>query len=80
MAAMPFLMEVLFGFNSLIMETTPRQFLFEGVRFCVNPTNDPIMGLACDLIKSQGLQTIREGPTGDLYFSMFAHVRVFDFN
>ena len=59
--------------KSMFVTTTVRNYLFEGVRFCINPT-----GLAraiCKQIQEQGSKTIRVLDDGSLGFSFFNHVK-----
>nr|QGW50718.1 sensory neuron membrane protein s3 [Propsilocerus akamusi] len=58
--------------TSFFMETTPRQFLFEGVEFCKNPIG--FAGTICDLIEKRNSTTITRSSFGNsLSFSMFGH-------
>lgn len=57
--------------RSMFVTTTVKKYLFDGVRFCINP-----QGLAraiCKQIKDQGSKTIRELDDGSLAFSFFYH-------
>lgn len=57
--------------TSMFVSTTVREYLFEGVRFCINPT-----GLAraiCKQIRDKGTKTIRALDDGSLAFSFFNH-------
>lgn len=56
----------------MFVSTTVKNYLFDGVRFCVNP-----QGLAkaiCNQIKESGSKTLRELKDGSLAFSFFHHV------
>lgn len=56
----------------MFVHTTVKEYLFDGVRFCINP-----QGLAkaiCNQIKEGGSKTIRELKDGSLAFSFFNHV------
>lgn len=58
--------------KTMFVRTTVREYLFDGVRFCINP-----QGLAkaiCNQIKDGGSKTIRELKDGSLAFSFFNHV------
>lgn len=70
--------ETVFGpTDSMFIHTTPRQFLFDGVEFCVNPgpIDQTIQGLVCNLVEQAGSKTIVPSEAGNsLKFSMFAHV------
>lgn len=58
--------------KSMFLTTTVRQYLFDGVRFCIDP-----QGLAkaiCNQIKESGSKTIRELSDGSLAFSFLHHV------
>ncbi|XP_055909082.1 sensory neuron membrane protein 2 isoform X1 [Eupeodes corollae] len=57
--------------RSMFVTTSVKQYLFDGVRFCINP-----QGLAraiCKQIKDQGSKTIRALDDGSLAFSFFYH-------
>ncbi|XP_073836371.1 sensory neuron membrane protein 2 isoform X2 [Musca autumnalis] len=57
--------------KSMFVHTTVKEYLFDGVRFCINP-----QGLAkaiCNQIKDGGSKTIRELKDGSLAFSFFNH-------
>uniref|UniRef100_A0A1A9ULV3 Sensory neuron membrane protein 2 n=1 Tax=Glossina austeni TaxID=7395 RepID=A0A1A9ULV3_GLOAU len=57
--------------KSMFVSTTIKNYLFDGVRFCVNP-----QGLAkaiCNQIKESGSKTLRELKDGSLAFSFFHH-------
>ncbi|XP_055846378.1 sensory neuron membrane protein 2 isoform X1 [Episyrphus balteatus] len=57
--------------KSMFVTTTVKNYLFDGVRFCINP-----QGLAraiCKQIKDQGSKTIRALDDGSLAFSFFYH-------
>lgn len=58
--------------KSMFVHTSVKEYLFDGVRFCINP-----QGLAkaiCNQIKDGGSKTIRELKDGSLAFSFFNHV------
>ncbi|XP_049313299.1 sensory neuron membrane protein 2 isoform X4 [Bactrocera dorsalis] len=57
--------------KSMFLDTTVREFLFDGVRFCIN-TNG-IAKAICNQIKEGGSKTIRELSDGSLAFSFFNH-------
>lgn len=71
---MPLVVESIFGVNSILMETTPRQFLFDGVNFCQG--QDELSQMVCGLIMQNAPTTIKVNEDGSLRFSMFAHVSV----
>ncbi|XP_037813023.1 sensory neuron membrane protein 2 [Lucilia sericata] len=57
--------------KTMFVHTTVKEYLFDGVRFCINP-----QGLAkaiCNQIKDGGSKTIRELKDGSLAFSFFNH-------
>ncbi|KAM7358354.1 sensory neuron membrane protein 2 isoform 3-T8 [Cochliomyia hominivorax] len=57
--------------KTMFVHTTVKEYLFDGVRFCINP-----QGLAkaiCNQIKEGGSKTIRELKDGSLAFSFFNH-------
>ncbi|KAL9905933.1 sensory neuron membrane protein 2 isoform 3-T3 [Glossina fuscipes fuscipes] len=57
--------------KSMFVSTTVKNYLFDGVRFCINP-----QGLAkaiCNQIKESGSKTLRELKDGSLAFSFFHH-------
>ncbi|XP_055380715.1 sensory neuron membrane protein 2 [Condylostylus longicornis] len=57
--------------KSMFLTTSVNEYLFEGVKFCINPT-----GLAraiCNQIKEYGSKTIRTMEDGSLSFSYFHH-------
>ncbi|XP_021695540.1 sensory neuron membrane protein 2 isoform X1 [Aedes aegypti] len=57
--------------DSMFLRTTPREFLFEGVPFCVN-----VIGIAkaiCKEIEKRNTKTIRVQPDGSMKFSFFNH-------
>ncbi|XP_013112607.1 sensory neuron membrane protein 2 isoform X2 [Stomoxys calcitrans] len=57
--------------KSMFVSTSVKEYLFDGVRFCINP-----QGLAkaiCNQIKEGGSKTIRELKDGSLAFSFFNH-------
>lgn len=58
--------------KSMFVTTTVREYLFEGVRFCINPQG--IAKAICNQIKEGASKTIRELPDGSLAFSFFNHV------
>lgn len=60
--------------KSMFLDTTVREFLFDGVRFCIN-TNG-IAKAICNQIKEGGSKTIRELSDGSLAFSFFNHVSI----
>lgn len=58
----------------MFLKTTPREFLFDGVPFCVN-----VIGIAkaiCKEIEKRNTKTIRVLPDGSMKFSFFYHVSV----
>uniref|UniRef100_A0AAG5D386 Sensory neuron membrane protein 2 n=1 Tax=Anopheles atroparvus TaxID=41427 RepID=A0AAG5D386_ANOAO len=58
--------------DTMFLRTTPKQFLFDGVPFCVN-----VIGIAkaiCKEIEKRNTKTIRTMPDGSLRFSFFSHV------
>lgn len=69
---LPQLMELIFGLDSVIMQTTPREFLFDGVHFCKG--DDVLSELMCGMISEQGLKTIKVNEDGSLRFSLYGHV------
>ena len=58
----------------MFVSTTAREYLFDGVRFCINPTG--IAKAICNQIKEGGSKTIREMDDGSLAFSFFHHVSI----
>lgn len=69
---LPLVMEQIFNVNSIIMETTPREFLFDGIHFCQD--QDELTALVCGLIAAQAPKTIQVNPDGSLRFALYAHV------
>lgn len=72
-------LEMIFGTDSLIMEATPREFLFDGVTFCSRAgITDPdilmILDAVCDTIAENAPPTIKENVDGSLRFSLYGHV------
>ncbi|XP_068142736.1 LOW QUALITY PROTEIN: sensory neuron membrane protein 2 [Drosophila tropicalis] len=57
--------------QSMFVHTSVREYLFDGVRFCINPQG--IAKAICNQIKESGSKTIREKPDGSLAFSFFGH-------
>lgn len=58
--------------ESIFMQTTARDFLFDGIPLCVN-----VFGLAeiiCDMLKSRELHTLKTMPDGSVNFALFAYV------
>lgn len=56
----------------MFLRTTPKEFLFDGVPFCVN-----VIGIAkaiCKEIEKRNTKTIRVLPDGSMKFSFFNHV------
>lgn len=76
LSVLPLVMEEIFGINSILMETTPREFLFEGVGFCKN--QDDISKLVCGLIAENAPATIKLRDDGSLSFSLYGHVSSID--
>lgn len=72
LSVLPLVMEEIFGINSILMETTPREFLFEGVGFC--KSKDEISQIVCGLIAENAPSTIQARPDGSLAFSLYGHV------
>ena len=60
--------------NSMFINTTPKEFLFDGVEFCTNRFGIP--GIVCRQVKDRNSTTIRETESGSLKFSFFSHVRI----
>jgi len=58
--------------RSMFVSTSVREYLFDGVRFCINPQG--IAKAICNQIKESGSKTIREQSDGSLAFSFFGHV------
>uniref|UniRef100_A0A182S8A7 Sensory neuron membrane protein 2 n=1 Tax=Anopheles maculatus TaxID=74869 RepID=A0A182S8A7_9DIPT len=62
--------------DTMFLRTTPKQFLFDGVPFCVN-----VIGIAkaiCKEIEKRNTKTIRTMPDGSLRFSFFSHKNMTD--
>ncbi|KAH8375190.1 hypothetical protein KR200_001225 [Drosophila serrata] len=57
--------------RSMFVQTSVREYLFDGVRFCINPQG--IAKAICNQIKESGSKTIREQSDGSLAFSFFGH-------
>lgn len=57
--------------RSMFVSTSVREYLFDGVRFCINPQG--IAKAICNQIKESGSKTIREKSDGSLAFSFFGH-------
>ncbi|KAH8366171.1 hypothetical protein KR093_009962 [Drosophila rubida] len=57
--------------RSMFVHTSVREYLFDGVRFCINPQG--IAKAICNQIKDSGSKTIREQSDGSLAFSFFGH-------
>ncbi|XP_055685790.1 sensory neuron membrane protein 2 [Lutzomyia longipalpis] len=57
---------------SIIMRTTPRRFLFEGIEFCW-PGRHGVADLVCSIVKEQMPDAMIELPDGSLSFAMFRH-------
>ncbi|XP_060658319.1 sensory neuron membrane protein 2 isoform X2 [Drosophila nasuta] len=57
--------------RSMFVTTSVREYLFDGVRFCINPQG--IAKAICNQIKESGSKTIREQSDGSLAFSFFGH-------
>ncbi|XP_030385127.1 sensory neuron membrane protein 2 isoform X2 [Scaptodrosophila lebanonensis] len=57
--------------RSMFVHTSVREYLFDGVRFCINPQG--IAKAICNQIKESGSKTIRELSDGSLAFSFFSH-------
>ncbi|KRF84431.1 sensory neuron membrane protein 2 isoform X4 [Drosophila virilis] len=57
--------------RSMFVHTSVREYLFDGVRFCINPQG--IAKAICNQIKESGSKTIREQSDGSLAFSFFGH-------
>lgn len=70
---LPLIMEQVFGVNSILMNTTPREFLFDGVHFCKD--QDDIAAMVCGLIAQNAPKTIQVNPDKSLRFALYAHVR-----
>ncbi|XP_059614472.1 sensory neuron membrane protein 2 [Phlebotomus argentipes] len=65
--------DFIFGPNSsMIMRTTPRQFLFEGIEFCW-PGVHPLSDIVCNIVKQQMTDAMQILPDGTLSFAMFRH-------
>lgn len=59
--------------NSFFLHTTPRKFLFEGVKFCQHDT--PAAELVCSIVRQEESSSIIDAyPEPGLLFSMFNHV------
>lgn len=59
--------------NSFFLHTTPRKFLFEGVKFCQHDT--PAAELVCSIVRQEESASIIDAyPEPGLLFSMFNHV------
>ncbi|XP_055601534.1 sensory neuron membrane protein 2 isoform X2 [Uranotaenia lowii] len=62
--------------DSMFLRTTPKEFLFDGVPFCVN-----VIGIAkaiCKEIEKRNTKTIRVLPDGSMKFSFFNHKNMTD--
>uniref|UniRef100_A0A1L8DJS2 Sensory neuron membrane protein 2 n=1 Tax=Nyssomyia neivai TaxID=330878 RepID=A0A1L8DJS2_9DIPT len=63
----------IFGDNpSMIMRTTPRSLLFEGIEFCW-PGRHPLADVVCNIVKEQITDAMIVLPDGTLSFAMFRH-------
>ena len=60
--------------DSMFLRTTAREYLFEGVPFCVKATG--IAKAICDAIKKKKTRTLREMPDGSLRFAFFHYVSI----
>lgn len=60
--------------NSFFLHTTPRKFLFEGVKFCQHDT--AAAELVCSIVRQEESVSIIDAPYPEpgLLFSMFNHV------
>lgn len=62
--------------SSMFIETTPKQFLFDGIEFCKDPVG--ISQIVCMSIEDRKSPTIVKSMDGrSLRFSMFNHVSIF---
>ncbi|XP_053689569.1 sensory neuron membrane protein 2 isoform X2 [Sabethes cyaneus] len=62
--------------DTMFLRTTPKEFLFDGVPFCVN-----VIGIAkaiCKEIEKRNTKTIRVMPDGSMKFSFFNHKNMTD--
>ncbi|XP_055531057.1 sensory neuron membrane protein 2 isoform X1 [Wyeomyia smithii] len=62
--------------DTMFLRTTPKEFLFDGVPFCVN-----VIGIAkaiCKEIEKRNTKTIRVMPDGSMKFSFFHHKNMTD--
>lgn len=69
---LPSFLDSIFNVDSIIMETTPRQFLFDGIHFC--QSQDELAQVVCQLIAGNAPSTIKPNGDGSLRFSLFGHV------
>ncbi|GAB0090239.1 uncharacterized protein DMENIID0001_049410 [Sergentomyia squamirostris] len=65
--------DLIFGDNTaIIMRTTPRKFLFDGIEFC-QPGRHDLADIVCNIVKEQMPDAMIELPDGSLSFAMFRH-------
>ncbi|XP_026465745.1 sensory neuron membrane protein 2 [Ctenocephalides felis] len=63
--------------KTMFIKTTVKEYLFEGVKFCVDRSAIP--SIVCSLVEKQGSQTIRKSTTDrGLLFSFFNHKNTSD--
>lgn len=74
MNMLPGLLDSIFNVDSIIMETTPRQFLFDGIHFC--QSKDELAVVICQMIEGNAPTTIKPNGDGSLRFSLFGHVSI----
>lgn len=62
--------------SSLYMKTTPKQYFFDGVPFCLDV--DEITGFLCklveDVVKHRNIKAIRKSSDGGQKFAFFYYV------
>lgn len=58
--------------KSIFIATTPRAYLFEGIRFCIDTTG--MAKLICDVIKEESSKGLVALADGSIQFSFFDHV------
>ncbi|KAL5282468.1 CD36 family protein [Megaselia abdita] len=57
--------------SSMFLYTSVKNFLFDGVKFCINPSG--LAKVICNQIKDKGSKTIKTLQDGSLAFSLFNH-------
>lgn len=59
-------------YKDLFVTVSPREFLFDGMRFCVDPVG--IARIVCSVVKAKNVKAIRELEDGSVKFALLYQV------